>query len=99
MDRLSFIQSINGIYPEMLVDFFDHFIVLKQLVNDKDCTVNVLASHKDSIEFDVIFSSPDKMQTVLHEVNRSGSVVMIYNRTMTVHIEVLTDKEITIKLY
>ena len=33
MNRVQFFNSIGGIqYPRMIVDFFDHFIALKQIV-------------------------------------------------------------------
>ena len=36
MNRIQFFDSISGIqYPKMIVDFFDHFIALKQIVEDK----------------------------------------------------------------
>ena len=43
--RLEFFESISDIeYPLMLVKFFDHFIALKELVQDYGDTLEVLTS-------------------------------------------------------
>lgn len=100
MDRVSFFKNINGItYPEMLVDFFDHFLALKNIVGTNNCTVNIISTHNNVIDFIVNFKEESLLQKVMNELNRNGNVVVIYNRTMTVHIEVLTDKDLKIKLY
>ena len=100
MDRVSFFKNINGIsYPEMLVDFFDHFIALKQILNTNNCIVNVISYQKDSIEFDVQFKNNNTLQHTLDEIAKNGNVIIIYNRTMTIHVEVLTDTDLKIKLY
>lgn len=100
MDRVSFFKNINGIsYPEMLVDFFDHFIALKQILNANHCIVNVIAHQKDSIEFDVQVKDNNTLHHILDEIAKNGNVIVIYNRTMTIHVEVLTDIDLKIKLY
>lgn len=100
MDRMSFFKNINGIsYPEMLVDFFDHFIALKQIIDTNNCTVNIISYHDKMIEFDVKFKDNKLLERTLNEIIKNGSVVVIYNRTMTVHVEVLTDIDLKIKLY
>ena len=46
-NRIVFFDSISGIkYPEMLVDFFDQFIALKQLV--QDCGTITVDSYTES---------------------------------------------------
>ena len=62
-NRIVFFDSISGIkYPEMLVDFFDQFIALKQLV--QDCgTITVDSYTESSISFFISFndiSNPNK---------------------------------------
>ena len=101
MDRLSFFNNISGItYPEMLVDFFDHFIALKQIIDANNCSVSILKLYDNTgIEFDVKFKSPELLQKTLSEITRNGSVMVIYNRTMTIHVEVLTEIDLKIKLY
>ena len=101
MDRLSFFKNINGIsYPEMLVDFFDHFIALKQLIDTNNCIVNIISYNKgQDIEFSVKFKDPTLLMRTMNEIQRFGNVVVIYNRTMTIHIEVLTDIDLKVKLY
>ena len=57
MNRIQFFDSISGIqYPKMIVDFFDHFIALKQIVEDKG-SVTVDNNNDSSIEFSIIFKS------------------------------------------
>ena len=100
MDRMSFFKNINGIsYPEMLVDFFDHFIALKQIIDSNHCIVNIISHDNNGIEFDVAFKNPMMLQKTLSEINQNGNVIVIYNRTMTIHVEVLTDIDLKIKLY
>ena len=55
-NRIVFFDSISGIkYPEMLVDFFDQFIALKQLV--QDCgTITVDSYTESSISFFISFN-------------------------------------------
>ena len=100
MDRLSFFKNINGIsYPEMLVDFFDHFIALKQIIDTNNCIVNILSINGQDIEFSVRFKDNLLLQKTLNEISRHGNIIVIYNRTMTIHVEVLTDIDLMIKLY
>lgn len=100
MDRLAFFKNINGIsYPEMLVDFFDHFIALKQIIDTNNCIVNILAIQGQDIEFSVKFRDNNILQKALNEINKIGNTIVIYNRTMTIHAEVLTDTDLNIKLY
>ena len=101
MDRVSFFKNINGIsYPEMLVDFFDHFIALKQIVDTNNCLVNIIKLYENSgIEFDVKFNTPELLHKTLNEISKNGNAIVIYNRTMTIHIEVLTETDLKIKLY
>ena len=101
MDRMQFFNHINGItYPELMVDFFDHFGALQQLVKTNSCTVNVLNTYENkAIEFSVNFKTPGLLQKVLQDISINGNVIVIYGRTMTIHIEVLTDLDLKIKLY
>ena len=100
MHRVSFFKNINGItYPEMLVDFFDHFLALKNIVGTNNCTVNIISTHNNVIDFVVNFKEPHLLQKVLNELTKMGNVIVVYNRTMTVHVEVLTDTDLKIKLY
>ena len=100
MDRLSFFKNINGIsYPEMLVDFFDHFIALKNIIDANHCVVSIICSNGKDIEFDVKFKTPELLQKTLNEIYKNGNTIVIYNRTMTIHTEVLTDIDLKMKLY
>ena len=98
MDRVSFIESVSGIkYPGMIVDFFDHFIALKGLVEDSG-KVNVLSNTETSISFSISFSSSQARDMALNTVNSLGGTVVIYNRPISVGVQVPTDSEIIISL-
>ena len=98
MDRVNFIESVSGIkYPRMIVDFFDHFIALKQIVEDSG-KINVTNCDNTSITFSIIFSSPDSKDLALHTINSLGGNIAIYGRPILIHVEVLTDSEIKINL-
>ena len=61
MDRVSFIESVSGIqYPEIIVNFFDHFMVLRQIVQDSG-SVSVVKNTENSILFLVEFKDPESM--------------------------------------
>lgn len=97
MDRVSFIESVKGIsYPEMLVDFFDHFVALKNIIEDKGC-ISVINNEENSIEFSILFSSVEDLNTALNVINSSNGVIHIYNRAINIYTEVLTDN-FTIKI-
>lgn len=99
MDRVSFVESVQGIkYPEMIVDFFDHFVALKNIVEDKGI-VTVINNEENSIEFSILFSSNKYLNTALTTINSSNGYAIIYNRAISIMTEVLTDTELKIKLY
>lgn len=92
VDRLNFFNSISGInYPEMIVHFFDHFIALKQLVEDRG-EVAVEESTDNMISFNVKFSNL-KYKDQAIAIVQSGPVV-VYGRNIVVNIEVISDVEI-----
>lgn len=92
VDRLNFFNSISGInYPEMIVDFFDHFIALKQLVEDHG-TIRVGKTSDNSIEFITQFNSK-AFRDEAFAIVQSGPIV-IYGRPISVAIEVISDLEI-----
>lgn len=83
MDRIAFFDSITGInYPDMMVRFFDHFIALKQLVEDSG-SVQVLDSTESSIKFSIIFKNNTDLENALNYI-KNNSVVNIYNRPISV---------------
>lgn len=97
-DRVNFIQSINGIeYPEMIVKFFDHFLALKEIV---DSSGSVSISHEqisnpDCISFNIHFTDHNGIDRASREIGQR-SVIYIYNRPISVSMEVLSEKEIKI---
>lgn len=98
MDRVDFIESVSGIkYPGMIVDFFDHFIALKQIVEDSG-KVNVLSNDNTSITFSILFSSIDAKNLALNTINSLGGHIAIYGRPISIYVEVLTDLELKISL-
>ena len=98
MDRVSFLDGVSGIhYPDMLLTFFDHFITLKELIEDSG-KVNVHNSGLDRIQFDVEFNSPDKQVMAINQISASSGTVVTYQRVIHINCNVLTDTKIEIVL-
>lgn len=100
MDRIQFFKSVQGIeYPSMLVDFFDHIVALKQIVEDSG-NVNVL-SHEDNkyIEFSIHFKNKATQTIALNTIYSLNGSVVIYQHPMAILTSVPTDTDIIIKLF
>lgn len=98
MDRVNFLESVAGIqYPEMLVTFFDHFIALKQIVEDHG-TVNIINSTPNNLTFSVRFKNKSTRDNALNAINSTNGVVMIYQRPIVVDVKFPTDSELIIRL-
>ena len=98
MDRVSFLESVSGIqYPDMLVTFFDHFIALKQIVDDHG-TINVINSTPHNLTFSVKFKNKTTRDNALNAINSTNGIVMIYQRPITVDVKFPTDSELIINL-
>ena len=99
MDRVAFVESLQGInYPMMLVDFFDHIIALKNIVEDSG-TVSVLETDENSIKFSIVFSNEKKYTMALNLISSLNGYINIYGRQLMIQVEVNpTDKTINIKL-
>lgn len=97
MDRVSFIESVSGIqYPEIFVNFFDHFMLLRQIVQDSG-NVSVIRNTENSILFLVEFRDSNDMSKALQTI-QGTSYFTIYGRQIKASIEILTDKIIQIQL-
>ena len=98
IDRVNFLESGSGIkYPEMLVTFFDHFIALKQIVED-DGTVNVINDTPNTLTFSVKFKNKTMRDNALNAINSTNGIVMIYQRPIVVDVKFPTDSELIINL-
>lgn len=92
VDRLNFFDSISGIqYPEMIVDFFDQFIALKQLVEDHG-NIEVSESTEKSISFITHFNSSAHRDQAISMI-QSGPII-IYGRPISIFIESISDVDI-----
>lgn len=104
MDRVQFFESISGInYPHMLVDFFDHFLALKLIVeNSGKVIVPQQENINNHIIFDIEFSDSKAKETAVNIINSNGSVI-IYDRPIYINIIGLPvddlKNKITIELY
>lgn len=99
IDRVSFIESVSGIqYPEMIVKFFDHFLALKEIVEESGSVAVNPVQDPDSISFNITFSDSKSKNNALQHINQ-GSVIDIYNRPISVNLEVISEKEIRINLH
>lgn len=96
VNRLEFFNSISGInYPDMLINFFDHFIALKYLIEDTG-SISVDNATNEYIRFSIIFPSPEIKIQVLQRI-QSGNM-MIYNRPIHVSYRNISDTELKIEL-
>lgn len=99
-DRVSFIKSITGInYPDMIVKFFDHFLALKEIV-DNSGSVSISSkqlSDQDRISFNIRFSDPSGVEKAAQDITQRP-VLNIYDRQISVAMEVLSKNEIQIIL-
>ena len=96
--RVQFLESVSGIqYPEMIVDFFDHFVALKQIVQDSG-KVEVLNFDKNSICFSIKFISSESCNLALNTINSLNGCIIMYGRPISIGVEVPTDLEIKISL-
>ena len=102
MNRIEFFESISGIeYPKMLVDFFDHFLALKQIVENSGKISVPQQTTEGHISFDIEFSNRKAKESALDIINNCTSMVMIYERPIYVCINGLPvdDLNLSIELY
>ncbi len=98
IDRVNFLESVQGIqYPDMLANFFDHFIALKTLVEDQG-KVTVLESGPTSLSFAVKFKNKGNRDSALTAISGLGGCIYIYQRPISVAVKPLTDSEVSIYL-
>ena len=98
MNRVNFIESVFGIeYPEMIVTFFDHFIALKQLVEDSG-TIQVLNSSNNSISFSITFQNMDMKLAALNTIQSCSNTIIIYGRYIAIQVEEISENSIKINL-
>ena len=102
MDRVQFFVSISGInYPHMLVDFFDHFLALKQIVENSGKVIVPHQIDNNKISFDIEFSNKKAKEDAVNLINNCTSMVMIYERPIYININGLPvdDSNLNIELY
>lgn len=96
MNRLDFIESISDIqYPEMLVNFFDQFIALKQLVEDNGL-ITVINNDEKSISFKISFKDSTIRDKALNDINTN--CIVIYGKPISVQVNIASDTELVIIL-
>ena len=98
MNRVEFFDSISGIkYPDMLVDFFDHFVALKQIVEDSG-DIDVISDNESSIMFSITFKNNSVLMSALNTINAMSNSIVIYERHIAINVKVPTDNSIIISL-
>jgi hypothetical protein len=96
-DRMSFLDSVSGIQqPEIIVEFFDHFLALKQIVEGYG-KITVISSAASCITFLVEFPSDETINMALANIP-DPPYFSIYGRSIKVHVEVPTDRLMQIQL-
>ena len=97
VDRVKFFESVNGIqHPDMMINFFDHFLALKSLVEDKGL-IEVGYNEEDCIGFNIEFKDSAAATQAINYL-ASTPRVLIYGRFISVKVNILTDKKIQIIL-
>ena len=97
INRLQFFESVNGIqYPDMIINFFDHFLALKSLVEDNGF-IEVVFSNKDSIGFNITFKDKSNTTKAINYIVANPRI-LIYGRFISVRVNILTDKKIEVIL-
>jgi len=87
IDRITFLESVSGIdYPHMLVDFFDHFLALKRIVeNSGKVFVPQQDEDNNRIVFKIEFFDIKAKETAIDLINNNG-IIIIYERPIHVNI-------------
>ena len=96
MDRLAFFDSISGIeYPNMIVEFFDHFIALKGIVENYG-TISVNEKDNNAISFNIVFKDNTYKNKALENIHTD--VIFIYGRPISIKVDELSETEIMFTL-
>lgn len=101
MNRIEFFDSISGInYPNMLVNFFDHFLALKEIIIENSGIISVIDQMSDTnIIFNIEFSNKKAKESVIDLINNKQFIV-IYERPIYIKIVgIPTDSSITLELH
>jgi hypothetical protein len=102
MDRVQFFESISGInYPHMLVNFFDHFLALKQIVENSGKIYVPQQQNENHIIFNIEFSDTKAKETAM-DIIKNNNVIIIYERPIYINIIGLPVDDLnklTIELY
>ena len=102
MDRVQFFESISGInYPHMLVNFFDHFLALKEIVDSSGkIFVKENQPENNHIIFEIQFTNKKAKDTCINLISSCNGNILIYNRLIYINIIGLSvDNTIVIELY
>ena len=98
MDRVSFINRIDGINcPELISQFLDQFIALDSLIDDK-CLVALLSNTDTAIEFQGNFPDKRSAGLAIQNILRQDHIIQVYNRPIKVHVEPLAESVVKIRL-
>lgn len=98
MNRVNFIESVSGInYPEMIVNFFDHFIALKQLIEGSG-KINVINSGNNFINFSVEFDTKENRDNMIRMIDSVGGSITIYGRSINITLNILNENSVEINL-
>jgi len=99
INRIDFLESINGIqYPSMIVDFFDHFIALKRIVEDSGNITVINSINNYNIDFSIEFMSTDCMKLAMQIIESNQGVIDIYGKPMKILVKPLSEKAIQISI-
>lgn len=100
MDRIAFINSIDDIrYPEMISEFFDQFIALKQLVAQESGDISVDYNTDKCIGFKIKFKNDAIRDKALENiVSYHNGLISIYGKPIRISVQVLDNSILAIEL-
>lgn len=98
MNNIEFLNSIKNIhYPDIVAAFFDHFIALKYIINDKG-KMNIINHNDGSVTLNILFDDKADCVNTINTINSINNRIAIYNRLINIDINILTDNELNIIL-
>lgn len=99
MDRVEFIKSIkdpNGNKENLLVNFFDHYMILYDLIEKVD-DIEVTNSDNTSVSFQLYYSNTETMNKLIEKL-KAQSMLMIFEKYYNISYSDITDNTVNITI-
>ena len=99
MDRVEFINSIkdpNGNKENLLLNFFDHYMILYELIEKVD-DIEVVNSDNTSVSFQLKFSDPMILNKTVEKL-KTQSMLMIFEKYYNISYSDITENSVNITI-